>query len=217
MQEHSIPVQINARYYTLGEVAFASNELWFVLHGYGQLASYFLPKFEMLSNRAYVIAPEGLSLFYLQGVNGRVGATWMTREFRETAIRNYVEYLSSIYYKIYDSHKPPKRTVLFAFSQGVSTLIRWVTQTNISFDEMIMWAGDFPTDIDAVHSRSIFTGKKLSYVYGDQDQFVTEKSFSKLQTTFEEYGVYPEIFQFSGKHEIPPKVLANFLQKERAV
>ena len=210
MVEHTIPFQYTGRYYTLGQATRASEECWLVLHGYGQLAQYFLPKFELLSQKAYVIAPEGLSLFYLQGVNGSIGATWMTREFREIAIRNYIAYLTSIYQTTL-ANRVPQRIVLFAFSQGVSTLIRWVISNDIPFDEMILWAGDFPKDVDPERCRTVFAGKKVSYVYGNEDTFVTAERFAILQGTLTEYGLFPEIIQFSGRHEIPAEVLAKFL------
>jgi hypothetical protein len=52
--------------------------VWFVCHGYGQLAAYFIRHFAFLTENApatVVIAPEGLSRFHLSGNGGRVGAT----------------------------------------------------------------------------------------------------------------------------------------------
>ena len=99
MKEHLITTDYTARYYTLGEInEDPQQEVWVVLHGYGQLAQYFVRKFEpLLQDDVCVVAPEGLSLFYLRGTEGRVGATWMTSEFREHAISNYLVYLQKLY------------------------------------------------------------------------------------------------------------------------
>jgi len=210
MIEHTVPFEFTGRYFTLGEETSIDHELWLVLHGYGQLSRFFLPKFEPLSSKAYVIAPEALSLFYLHGVNGRVGATWMTREFREEAIQNYIKYLTSVYRKVLPETTIPKRTVLFAFSQGVSTLIRWVVQESILFDEMILWAGDFPPDVDRERCRRLFAHKTVYYVYGNQDHFITPSRFTQLEGKYLEYGLSPEIIRFTGDHEIPPRVLEQF-------
>ncbi|MGD1894077.1 MAG: alpha/beta hydrolase [Cyclobacteriaceae bacterium] len=210
MQEHTVPFEFTGRFYTIGDQASVDHELWIVLHGYGQLSQFFLPKFEPLSTKAYVAAPEGLSLFYLQGVNGRVGATWMTREFREEAIQNYIKYLSSVYNKVLPESATPKRTVLFAFSQGVSTLIRWVVQEKIAFDEMILWAGDFPVDVDRERCRRLFADKTVYYVYGNQDHFITPKRFTELESKYLEYGISPKIIRFAGDHEILPQILEQF-------
>ncbi|MCZ8216519.1 MAG: phospholipase, partial [Cyclobacteriaceae bacterium] len=86
MNTHTISFQFKARYQTLGKLDANTRKVWFVLHGYGQLAEYFLRKFKSLeAQEIFVIAPEGLSRFYMedvtrrsQGGSQRVGATWMT-------------------------------------------------------------------------------------------------------------------------------------------
>src|SRR5881296_2809116 len=77
MQEHHIGVSRTARYFTLGDCSPGVGEVWFVCHGYGQLASRFLEKLRVLDDgRRYLLAPEGLSRFYLSEspTERRVGA-----------------------------------------------------------------------------------------------------------------------------------------------
>jgi len=65
MQEHSFPTSRSARYFTLGAPANA-RAMWFVCHGYGQLASRFSSAFRPLDGEGRcIVAPEGLSRFYL--------------------------------------------------------------------------------------------------------------------------------------------------------
>ncbi len=106
-----IRVSRTARYQVLGDPARAS-EVWFVLHGYGQLAGRFIGRFARLpgvrDGARAVVAPEALSRFYIDAGEGegegegehgpasRVGATWMTREDREHEIRDTVEYLDRL-------------------------------------------------------------------------------------------------------------------------
>ena len=85
MQERFIRVPRTARYHVLGDPATA-RMVWVLLHGYGQLARFFLNKFEGLEDGLLIAAPEGLSRFYLDAQHQRVGATWMTREDREHEI-----------------------------------------------------------------------------------------------------------------------------------
>ena len=104
MKELSLQFNYRARYFKLGDISKAK-QIWFVIHGYGQLAQYFIKKFESLIRKDIcIIAPEGLSRFYLEdiptrvaGGSNRVGATWMTKENREMDIENYINYLQSIY------------------------------------------------------------------------------------------------------------------------
>src|SRR2546429_8056658 len=84
MQEHLLSTSGTARYFTLGHPTDAT-ELWFVCHGYGQLASRFLERFRALESRGRcIVAPEGLSRFYLteHPTERRVGGGWVTREDR---------------------------------------------------------------------------------------------------------------------------------------
>ena len=214
MEEHLITTNFTARYYTLGEITKDPlQEVWVVLHGYGQLAQYFIRKFEpLLQNNAWVVAPEGLSLFYLQGTEGRVGATWMTREFRERAIENYTTYLEKLYCRL---ELRNRRVVLFSFSQGGATLLRWVVKHRPAFHKMIVWAGGFPADVDPIASREIFTDKVLFYVYGDQDQYITADRMVEQKLLFDKFGFHPQIIRFGGGHSVDPSVLRQLQQKNR--
>src|SRR5256714_11616751 len=99
MHEHHIGVSRTARYFTLGESLRGVAEVWFACHGYGQLAARFLEKLRALDDgRRHVVAPEGLSCFYLteSPAERRVGATWMTREDRLAEIEDYVRCLDAV-------------------------------------------------------------------------------------------------------------------------
>ena len=206
MNEHNINIDYTTRYYTLGELSDkSSQEVWVVLHGYGQLAKYFIQKFEPIQQRGtFIVAPEGLSLFYLQGTEGRVGATWMTRESRELAIQNYITYLQQIYQTLALQNK---RLVLFSFSQGGATLIRWVVRHRIPFQKMIVWAGGFPPDVDPAVCREVFSGKLLIYVYGNRDQYITPERLERQKRLFKQFYFRPKVVQFEGKHVIDRNVL----------
>src|SRR2546422_7249490 len=82
VKEHHISVKRTARYFALGDPARAG-EVWFACHGYGQLAARFLEKLRVLDDgRRYLVAPEGLSRFYLSEspTERRGGAGWMRSE-----------------------------------------------------------------------------------------------------------------------------------------
>ena len=212
MEEHLIKTHYIARYYTLGEATNRpEQEVWLVLHGYGQLAQYFIRKFEpLLQDNVFVVAPEALSLFYLHGTDGRVGASWMTREFREHAIENYITYLQQLFQELALQNK---RVVLFSFSQGGATLLRWVVKHRIFFHRMIVWAGGFPVDIDPVAGREALAGRPICYVYGDQDEYITAQAVTEQQALFRQMGTHPQIVRFQGGHVIDPVVLRQLQQK----
>ena len=100
INEFKIQVQKTGRYFTVGDPIEATH-LIFALHGYSQLAFYFIRPFEALNPKKYfIVCPEGLHRFYRQGNNGNVGATWMTKEDRESDIADYVLYLDQVYKEI---------------------------------------------------------------------------------------------------------------------
>src|SRR5436189_6276382 len=94
MQEHHVSTPRSARYFTLGSSEHAA-EVWFVCHGYGQLASRFLERFRPIeAERRCIVAPEGLSRFYLteSAAERRGGASWVTGGDRLREDEDYVRY-----------------------------------------------------------------------------------------------------------------------------
>ena len=69
MQIHHLEVQKTARIFKLGSLTEKTENIWLVLHGYGMLPEYFIQKFNQLDiEKNYIIAPEGLSKFYQNGL-----------------------------------------------------------------------------------------------------------------------------------------------------
>ena len=103
---HRLSVQRSARYFTLGGDGDGHvRSVWYVLHGYRQLADRFIERFRELASPARrIVAPEALNHFYLEdrathgphGPSAPVGATWMTRHDREVEIADYVAYLDRL-------------------------------------------------------------------------------------------------------------------------
>src|SRR2546427_12791548 len=150
MQEHHLAVDKTARYYSLGEPGPATRQLWFVCHGYGQLAGRFLRHFEPLDDGSRVIiAPEGLSRFYLSEspAERRVGASWMTREDRLVEIEDYVRDLDAA-----DDHlrggmrSEPVSVHAIGFSQGGATGSRRAALGKEHRRRLGPWGGGVPPE-----------------------------------------------------------------------
>src|ERR1044071_2582164 len=118
--EHSIEVPRPARYFELGTAV--GGVLWVVLHGFGQLAGDCIEYFTELNDGSRVIvAPEALNRYYTASLSvpsaeRPVGATWMTREFREAEMRDYVRYLDLLHLEL-AARVRPRRTIVVGFSQ----------------------------------------------------------------------------------------------------
>ncbi|MFN3405658.1 MAG: alpha/beta hydrolase [Cytophagaceae bacterium] len=209
-----VKVSKTARYCLLGHPSEKIETVWVCCHGYGQLAPYFIRKFEVLDNgKNLIVAPEALSKFYLEGFSGRVGASWMTKEERENDIADYINYLNILMAEIKSTIKKDVKINILGFSQGVATVCRWVTHSKIDFDKLILWAGVFPPDLnkDFAFSMEKLQNKKIYIVYGDNDPFLYDdhkKNLDQYKKLFPEISV----INFHGKHDIDEKVLKeNFL------
>lgn len=205
-QDHTIEIQQQAKFYTLGQLRPDTPAIWMVVHGYGQLPQYFIRHFEVLAGAGhFIVAPGGISKFYLKGLSGRVGASWMTREDRQNDIDNYIKYFSAIYEKNIQGHQAPLK--LLGFSQGVSAICRWAVLAEPVFSELVMWAGYFPEDLPLPAVRKTLAGKKISLVYGNKDPFVNPEKKEELESIFRELNIHPKMIQFEGQHEINKEVL----------
>ncbi|MBX2973634.1 MAG: hypothetical protein KF797_11055, partial [Flavobacteriales bacterium] len=144
MEERHIRVTRTARYHVLGDPAGAQ-AIWIVLHGYGQLARYFLNKFDGLGCDLAFVAPEGLSRFYLDEAHQRVGATWMTREDREHEIGDQCTYLDALAAEL-RGHRTDVPVHVLGFSQGVATACRWSLLGRTPIGRLVLWAGAIPPE-----------------------------------------------------------------------
>lgn len=216
MEEKKTEFLFQARYYKSGNLDATTRQTWVVLHGYGQLAQFFIKKFEKLNEQSIcVIAPEGLSRFYLSELtdqgrrDNKVGATWMTRENRLMDIDNYILYLDTVCeqeLKLF----PQVPVTLLGFSQGCATVCRWAVEGKIKFERLILWAGLFPPDLNFQKGHDVLSSKKTYMVVGDQDHFVTAERKNEFDQLAAQLGIQPEKVIFPGKHEIPEDVLLQF-------
>lgn len=217
MTPHTINFSFKGRYYKTGEITANTRQVWFVLHGYAQLAQHFIRKFAVLEeHNICVIAPEGLSRFYLEPLSNRmqtgdsrVGATWMTKEDRQTDIDNYITYLNALYRQEL-AHTNVPVTVL-GFSQGAATASRWVADGQIILDRFILWAGILPPDMDFEAGREALRNKETYMVYGTQDPYLNDSRFTELDLLSNRLGIHPQRIVFSGQHEIHAPTLLQFI------
>ena len=208
MQENHIKVARTARYFQLGEVGNAIKQVWFVCHGYGQLAGYFLKHFESLANgERLIVAAEGLSRFYLNGFNGRIGASWMTREDRLNDIKDYVLYLDAVYQQIFEQvDRSSVKVSVLGFSQGTAAASRWVALGGVETDRLILWAGLLPPElIDENKLEMLKT--KLIFVAGDNDEYASKEKVLEQETHLKENSVSYKLIKFAGGHELDSGVL----------
>lgn len=208
-----IAITKTARYFISGTISEKTKTIWIVLHGYSQLAGEFIGYFNPLSSEsAFIIAPEALNKFYVKGFEGRVGATWMTREDRESEIIDYVGYLDSVYDEVirYGLLGSVKINVL-GFSQGTAAACRWITKGKSKIDRLILWGGGIPQDVDLITHRELLNSIELTFILGDKDEFVPEEQLIKQIDLLTGNEIKYKVLRYTGKHEINSAVLRQLI------
>lgn len=219
---HHLRVQRTARYYTLGG-AGATRVVWFVLHGYGQLASEFIRFFsDLAGDDVLIVAPEALNRFYLVSPDKAaardrpVGATWMTREDRASEIADYIEYLDALFDVVASDLLPDGGRVqvnVIGFSQGSAAATRWLTHGRTRVDRLILWAGLMPPETDLSDGGASLRGARVTLVLGSRDHYVNDAMLVAEQTRLDAEAVSYDVIRFDGGHVISrsafPGVTAN--------
>ncbi len=211
MNENRIAVLQENRYYHLGPLNESTEEIWFVIHGYGQLARYFLRNFESVGNgTTAVVAPEATNRFYLKQNTGRVGSTWMTKEDRETDIKNYVSFLDAVFEATTSLCSNPNLKIrLLGFSQGAATVTRWAVQGKLHFDTLVLWAGILPYDMNIGLGADRLQGKELFWVYGETDAYLNDEKFQEQDAYLKQLNIQPTTISFKGGHVIDQSALST--------
>ena len=205
MQENILKIQKTARYFTHGNIDEA-RYLLICLHGYGQLPAFFGRKFEAIDQDYFVVIPEGLHRFYLEGSSGRVGASWMTKEAREQDIQDNMDFLNQLL-DLFTGKKSFQKIILLGFSQGGATAARFYYQQQ-KIDHLVLWASVFPPDL---HIEDEINGQpnKNYFVLGLQDQYFNEIEQKKAIDFYRNMNF--SIIQYTGNHTIETSILNNLL------
>lgn len=211
MKTYHVPTIKTARYFQLGEFTSSTKRIILACHGYAQLAEYFLKWFDEIdTSNTVIIAPEGLHRFYWQGFNGKVVASWMTKEDRENDIKDYCLFLDNVLKSTgYDASI---QLIALGFSQGAATISRWSEYTSFKIDHLILWAGVFPEDV-SVKAISFKIDMPVHVLFGDEDEFYNHDQLEELKAYLTHLGLKFSFTAFQGKHKIYAEPLNNLLQK----
>jgi predicted esterase len=208
-RELHIEVSRSARYVTLGEVHPGLRQVWIACHGYGQLVTQFIEYFQVLNDGTrLIVAPEGLSRFYLDHANGVIGASWMTRVDRQAEIVDYVSYLDALADRVLtDVNRESVALRLLGFSQGAATVSRWVERGRVRPDGVILWAGTTPPDVNMTALRRRLGGAAFEFVVGEADDYASPEMLAEQEARLKEHGFEYSVIRFAGGHRLDKEVL----------
>ena len=212
MKEEHFPTLKTARYFQLGELGFKTKTIWFVFHGYGQLANEMLENFKGLENESTVIvAPEGFSRFYKKGFYGGVGASWMTKEDRETEVKDYIIFINNLYHHLTAGLNVSKINVnLFGFSQGVATAFRVFANNKFKVEKLILWSSPPPVDLELKKVRILSASTEIKIFAGKKDNFFSIEKIEESLILLNENKVKYEFVLFEGGHQINKDLLQKY-------
>lgn len=207
---HHITVSRTARYFLLGD-ELGANEVWFVLHGYSQLAASFIRWFEPAARSGrLIVAPEALSRAYFDERQARrVGASWMTKEDRDAEIQDYVQYLDRVADEVIGALPPRPWVEIHGFSQGCATACRWAALGRQSLNRLVLWGGTVPPDLDLERLRGSLRGAPLVMAVGERDQFVTTDLVRTEQARLAGLGIGVDVRTFPGGHSVDSTILGT--------
>ena len=214
MDYHEITVPRTARFALSAEPGDATTEIWFACHGYAQLAGSFLESLMPAAAPGRVlVAPEGLSRFYLDSGAGRVGASWMTKEGREAEIRDYVALLDAVRAEVTRGLPSHPSITILGFSQGSATAFRWAVRGKTPPDRLILWGGGVPGDHDPVATRQTLGNTSVTLVTGTRDRYTSPSAMERDAATLRETGVAVDVAIFDGGHRLDDATLLELADR----
>ncbi len=213
-QVHRLIVPRSVRYLTSGSLRETIDEVWFLCHGYGQLAEEFLNLASTLNGeRRLLVAPEGMSRFYKDDYKS-VGASWMTREDRDFEIRDYVSLFDLVCQQIFETVDQDKvRLGLVGFSQGVATAVRWALHGQARVERLVLWGASLPPELNHGKSLNRMRTMDLTLVRGRYDKLFPKNVYDEDCNHLREHGVSFSELTFEGGHRIDNETMQRLVDK----
>lgn len=209
MPEHKISYPTQKTYSTLNELTDKTENIWFVCHGLGYLSRYFVKYFSVLNpEKNYIVAPQAPSKYYQDQNFKRIGASWLTRENTQLEMQNIKAYFDTIYQKEIRPYAD-KKLIVLGYSQGVSVAMRWIAQSKINCDILLMHSGGIPVELKTENFKGL--NFKPYLIYGNSDPYITkDRAQQEIQKAKNLFGKAFKIIAFEGKHEVSHNTLKTF-------
>ena len=161
----------------------------------------------------FVIAPEGLSRFYVNGFGGEVVASWMTKRDRLEEIHDFSVYCSTLYDTYVQKLPDSCKTIIMGFSQGGVTAMRWLHHLGVTVDFLIPYACWIPEDIDYSTAKTDWNKICKILTYGSKDQFLNEKKIIEIQEICKAGNLDFHNEIYAGDHRVDKKQLKKIFKQ----
>ena len=142
-----------------------------------------------------LVSVQALHRFYTRGGNQDVVASWMTRQDRESAIADNIEYLNRA---VAAGGEDAGAIVYLGFSQGASMAARAAVRGSIRAAGLVMLGGDIPPDVrdgPTAEFPPVLIG------VGSRDTWYSGARSDADIAFLEQRGIPHEVVRFDGGHE----------------
>jgi predicted esterase len=173
-------------------------------HGYGQSAEDMLAGVRQLPSTGQwrIVAPQALHRFYPRD-RQRIVASWMTREDRDLAIQDNLEYIARVIDRIGAGASP---LVCLGFSQGASMAYRTAVLGRHRVSGVIALGGDIPPEVRAATDAGA-GGRRWPAVLigaGLRDAWFNQRLDGDL-AFLTSRGIDHQVVRYDGAHEWTPE------------
>ena len=208
----NVSYQHTNTYETLNELTPATKNVWLVFHGIGYLSRYFLKYFDELpSNQNYVIAPQAPSKYYLNNKFKHVGASWLTKENTAQETQNVIAYINAVIQSepITKNHN----LIVFGYSQGVSIATRFMANTTLKCQKLVLYAGGIPNELKQLDFEQLIgNDTEVTTIVGDKDPYLTPERMKdetdKIEKLFQGKAIKKV---FEGGHEVKKELINGLI------
>jgi predicted esterase len=194
MHTGAIRTTIHGRY--LVDIGEHSRATLVGFHGYKENAAIQMDILKRLAGDRPIglISIQGLHRFYSRGKD--VVASWMTKEDREAAIAENIEYVGRVLTQVADEFGITRPLIYVGFSQGVAMAYRAAAFVQRPCDAVIALAGDLPPDVAPVAASL----PRTLIGRGSEEEWYTEEKAAKDLDALRVAGVSVEEYVFNGGH-----------------
>jgi len=170
--------------------------LLFGFHGYAETAGDHMEALQTIPGTTewLLVCVQALHRFYAR--RDRVVASWMTREDRELAIADNVDYVGRVLTHVRARYQTREPLVFSGFSQGAAMAYR--ATAHYRANALIVLGGDVPPDIlnqRQVPFPLVLVGR------GTRDEWYTEEKEIADREALTTIGAQVEVCVFDGGHE----------------
>jgi predicted esterase len=180
-----------------------ADRLLVAFHGYGESAEDILEEVRRIPGATEwrIVSIQALNRFYTRG-DQKIVANWMTRQDREHAIADNVEYVNRALDAVTAvaplAPSPEPQAVFVGFSQGVAMAYRAAILGRHRAAGVIALGGDIPPELKNQHERPwcpVLIGA------GAADPWYTAAKVDADAAFLQSAGVAHEVVRFAGGHE----------------